>query len=266
MSTSESGVSAMRAVTISREYGSGGGEIAVRLAARLGWRLVDHEVVTQIAQRLDVDEEDAEAHDEHADSWMLQFFTTMQTVGPMVALPTNLTFPPDDAAYTRALRDIVKGAVQAGECVIVGRGAQMILRDRRDTLHVRIIAPLDLRVAYVAQRENLTSTAAQQRIQQKDMDRRRYLSVTYRHTPDEAHLYDLILNTAVMELDSCVQLIQRALDAKAARLSAPVTALGPGTRLPPYPERPEDFPAPGVTSDVTAAGGASGPTSTESGA
>lgn len=266
MSTTESGVSAMRAVTISREYGSGGGEIAARLSERLGWRLIDHEVVTQTAQRLGVDEEDAEAHDEHAESWMLQFFTTMQTVGPMIALPTNLTFPPDDAAYTRALRDVVNGAVQAGQSVIVGRGSQMILHGRIDTLHVRIIAPFDLRVAYVAQRENLTSTAAQQRIQQKDLDRRRYLSVTYRHTPDEAHLYDLILNTGVLELDSCVRVIQLALEAKATRLAVPVDALGPGAHLPPYPERPGDFTPPGVTVDVTSAEGASGAAPDASGA
>lgn len=244
MSTADSGVSAMRAVTISREYGSGGGEIAARLAQRLNWRLVDHEVVTQIAQRLGVEEEDAEAHDEHAESWMMQLFTSMQTVGPMVALPTNLTFPPDDAAYTHALRDVVRAAVEAGSCVIVGRGAQIILHDRRDTLHVRIVAPLKLRVAYVAQRENLSPAAAQQRIQQKDMDRRRYLSVTYRHTPDEAHLYDLILNTSVLSLDGCVDIVQQALEAKGARVAVPVEALGPGAHLSPYPERPSDFRSP----------------------
>ena len=246
----ESGVSAMRAVTISREYGSGGGEIATRLAQRLGWRLVDHEVITQIAQRLGVEEEDAEAHDEHADGWIVQFLSTMQTVGPMVALPANLTFPPDDIAYTRALREVVTAAVAASQSVIVGRGSQIILRERRDVLHVRIVAPLELRVDYVAQRENLSRTAAQQRIHQKDLNRRRYLSTTYRHTPDEAYLYDLIVNTSVLDLDSCVALIHGALEAKATRLDTPAKALGPGACLPPYPERPEDFSSPSATADI----------------
>lgn len=241
-----SGVSAMRAVTISREYGSGGGEIAARLAQRLGWQLVDHEVITQIAQRLGVEEEDAEAHDEHAEGWIVQFLSTMQTVGPMVALPANLSFPPDDVAYAHALRDVVTAAVLASPSVIVGRGSQVILRERRDVLHVRIISPLELRISYVAQRENLSRAAAQQRIHQKDLDRRRYLSATHRHTPDEAHLYDLIVNTSVLDLDSCAALIHQALAAKATRLDTPVSALGPGACLPPYPERPEDFPQLGV--------------------
>lgn len=242
MSTADAGVSAMRAITISREYGSGGGEIAVRLAERLGWRLVDHEVVKQIAERLGVEEEDAAAHDEHAESWVMQFLTTMQGVGPMVALPSNLSFPPTEASYTRALREVVNGAVLAGQSVIVGRGSQVILRNRRDTLHVRIVAPLEHRISYVALRESLSSVAAQQRITQRDQERRRYLINNYRHAPDDAHLYDLILNTAVLDLDSCVELIVHALQAKAAQLATPATALGPaGERPAPYPEAPVDF-------------------------
>lgn len=244
MTTPEPDISAMRAVTISREYGSGGGEIASRLASKLGWRLVDHEVVTLLAQRLGVEVADAEAHDEHAEGWVVQFFTTMQTVGPMVALPSNLSFPPNDASYTHALRDIVQGATQAGHSIIVGRGAQIILRDRRDTLHVRIIAPLALRIAYVAQRENLSVVAAQHRIQQKDLDRRRYLSTTYQHTPDEAHLYDLIVNTGALNLDSCVDLIHHALIDKAAHANDPNAAIGSLTQLARYPHPPGDFPAP----------------------
>lgn len=241
-STAESGVSAMRAVTISREYGSGGGEIAARLAERLDWQLIDHEVVKQIAVRLGVEEEDAAAHDEHAESWVMQFLSTMQGVGPMVALPSDLAFPPTEISYTRALRDVVNGAVLAGQVVIVGRGSQIILRNRRDTLHVRVVAPLDLRIAYVALRENLTRTEAQQRITQREQERRRYLSNTYRALPDDAHLYDITLNTAVLDLDGCVTLIQRALEVKATRLDLPASALGPAAaHVQPYPEAPEDF-------------------------
>lgn len=240
-----SGVSAMRAVTISREYGSGGGEIAARLAERLGWKLVDHEVVLRIAERLGVDEADAEAHDEHADGWVMQFLSTMQGVGPMIALPSDLTFPPTEASYTRALREVVLGATLAGPCVIVGRGSQIILRDRRDALHVRIVAPLNLRIAYVARRESLTPAEAQQRIQQRDQERRRYLSNTYRALPDDTHLYDMTINTAVLDFDSCVEIIRRALESKATRLATPEAELGPaGAHLPPYPEPPVDFTPP----------------------
>lgn len=250
MSAASTGISSMRAITISREYGSGGGEIAARLAHTLGWKLVDHEVVTQIAQRLGVEVEDAEAHDEQAESWVVHFLSTMQSVGPMVALPSHMAYPPDEVAYTKAVQEVVHGAVKAGQTVIVGRGAQLILADHRDVLHLRIVAPLEQRIKYVALRENLTREAAQQRIQQKDAQRRRYLWTTYRHTPDEAELYDLVLNTAVLNLDTCVQLVLQTLAAKAAQLNVPADALGPSAHLAPYPTRPEDFTP--AMSDATA--------------
>src|SRR2546427_10356492 len=57
-------INRMRAVTISREYGSGGGEIAARLAKRLGWQLIDHALVERVASELGTSLEEAEAHDE----------------------------------------------------------------------------------------------------------------------------------------------------------------------------------------------------------
>jgi len=61
MDEDRSAISSMRAITISRQYGSGGGEIAARLATRLGWKLIDHEVVVRVAQELGVTEAEAEA-------------------------------------------------------------------------------------------------------------------------------------------------------------------------------------------------------------
>src|SRR5689334_5319238 len=72
----------MRAVTISREYGSGGGEIARRLATKLGWRLVDHEIVAQVAHELDISVEEAESRDESAQSTVSLILNSMRAVNP----------------------------------------------------------------------------------------------------------------------------------------------------------------------------------------
>ena len=66
MNENQQAINAMRAVTISREYGSGGGEIAARLARRLGWQLVDHAIVVQAARELEIPETVVEARDEYA--------------------------------------------------------------------------------------------------------------------------------------------------------------------------------------------------------
>src|SRR4051812_9935580 len=118
---------AMRAVTISREYGSGGGEIAARLARRLGWHLIDHEVVADVARALGVSEAEAATRDEHQDSLVLQILSSLGALRSPVpaALPAALTT--EAHIYEAARQRVVAAAVARGQAVIVGRGAQVLL-------------------------------------------------------------------------------------------------------------------------------------------
>src|SRR6266571_5087045 len=240
-------ISQMRAVTISREYGSGGGEVAARLAKRLGWQLIDHEVVVRVAQRLGISEAEAESYDERVESLVERILNSLQMVQPPLPVTPVVPLTTDSQAYHEARRRVIEGAVATGHAVIVGRGAQVLLAQRRDVLHVRIVAPLDLRVAYVMRREGLDQAAARTRIQLKERDRIRYLQEVHQQHPENAHLYDLIVNTGILDLDSVVDLIYLALDRKARRLSTPTEELGPGAGLPEYPERPGDFHPPEST-------------------
>ncbi|HEX9039259.1 MAG TPA: cytidylate kinase-like family protein [Ktedonobacterales bacterium] len=239
--------SAMRVITISREYGSGGGEIAARLATRLGWRLVDHEVVQEVARRLGVTENDAAQRDEQPESLVDQVLRSFRSVDPtplsLVGIP-DVVISPEAHDYALALRETVLTAANAGNVVIIGRGGQAILSGRRDTLHVRIVCPLPLRVAYVAHRESLDRESAQRRVQKKDHDRHRYLRLTHDRHVDDSNLYDITLNTSVLDLDSCVDLIANALQRKGLKIAEPHEALGPGAGLGAYPSAPSDLPAP----------------------
>lgn len=235
----------MRAITLSREYGSGGGEIAARIAQRLGWQLIDHEVVVQLAEQLGITEAEAEARDERRESLIDRILVSMRAMDPATVSLASAAPVLEPEDYLAALHSIVEGAVEAGNAVIVGRGGQAILRGRRDVLHLRIVAPEPLRVAYVARREGLDRAMAQLRVQQKDRSRHQYVQANYKVRPDDAHLYDLVLNTGVLDLDGCVELALYALARKATRLTLPEEQLGPGAGLPRYPGRPEDFPLSG---------------------
>jgi cytidylate kinase len=125
--------------------------------------------------------------------------------------------------------------------VIVGRAAQVILAGQRDVLHVRVVASIEQRIPYVMLREGLDQDAARKRIQTKDRDRVRYLQTKYRFHPEDPHLYDLVLNSNIIDLDSIVDLINLALERKASHLSTPTENLGPGTGLTRYPTQPGDF-------------------------
>ena len=120
----------------------------------------------------------------------------------------------------------------------------MLLAAHPEVLHVRIIAPLDARIAYVMRREGLDHAAAAARINHKDHDRARFLQTQHQHQPDDAHLYDLVVNTGAIALDGVVDLLVGALAHKAESLARPAAERGPGAGLGSYPQPPAD-PRPG---------------------
>jgi cytidylate kinase len=252
---------AMQAVTISREYGSGGGEVAARLAGRLGWRLVDHEVVVRVARALGVTLAEATTYDEHAEGLGERILRSLQSMTFVAPVPTgDLPVGQDDqsARYQGALQLVVQRAVDEGRVVIVGRGSQVLLRDRRDVLNARIVAPLERRIEYVASREGLDAHAARARVELKDRDRARYLQSNYHRLPSDPHLYDLVVNTGTLSIDDAVELLASALAHKARRLALPEGALGPSAGLPRYPGAPGDLrPPQQAEADSVPASGAS---------
>lgn len=244
-------ISNMRAITISREYGSGGGEIAARLAKSLGWQLIDHDVVVRVARRLGISEADAEEHDERIEGPLTRFLYSLRAIEPLIPNASRAPFETNANIYKEALNRVIKAVVNEGHVVIVGRGAQVVLANRRDILHVRIIAPMEQRIGYVMNREGLDYNAARSRVQLKDRDRMRYLQSEYQQNPTEPHLYDLVLNTAILDLDSAVDLVALALDRKAQHISTPTGQLGPVAGLSRYPNIPDDFHAPVHLSEKT---------------
>lgn len=243
-SPSQQLINSMRAITISRTYGSGGGEIAARLAHRLNWQLIDHQIVAEVAHRLGITAEEAEAHDERVEGFIARVLNSMQLSSPELLNTIPVSAVPSalqEDAYREALHYVVETAANAGHAVIVGRGAQVLLANRRDVLHVRVVAPLPERIIYVARREGLNEADARARIQLKDRDRLRYLQTQYHIDPDDPLLYDLVINTAVLDLDTAVGLICSALEDKARKLSVPTGQLGPGAGLARYPGRAADL-------------------------
>ncbi|HZS78567.1 MAG TPA: cytidylate kinase-like family protein [Ktedonobacteraceae bacterium] len=231
----------MRVITISRQYGSGGGEIAVRVAKRLSWQLVDHEIVAQVARRLGITEEEASIHDERVEGFIARALNALQIAVPVVPLSPTTSPAQEERVYHEALRQVVETAANAGNVVIVGRAGQSFLAQRRDVLHVRVVAPLQQRIAYVAQREGLDEATAQARIATKDRDRARYLQTQHHLNVNDPLLYDLIINTHVIDLEGAVDLILLALERKGRMLGVPTGQLGAVTGLPRYPGRPGDL-------------------------
>src|SRR5437868_13271190 len=111
MSMRQPNAAGMKPITISRQYGSGGGEIGARLAERLNWHLIDHEIVARVARELGIPEQKAEVHDEYAKGFIArvvnQFVSTVPTAASpvvQVALPDQT----DEDRYQEAQRRVVE--------------------------------------------------------------------------------------------------------------------------------------------------------------
>lgn len=234
----------MRAVTISRLYGGGGGEIATRLAGRLGWRLIDHEVVVRIARTLGITQEEAAARDEQVEGFVARMLSSMTLAYPdtsgMAPLPSHVA----SSRYQEALRTVVLEAAREGGAVIVGRSGSVLLADHPDVLRVLVVAPIETRIRYVSLREGLNAEVARRRIEQKDRDRTRAMHEHFQCTPTDPLLYDLVINTGIITLDDAVDIALLALDRKGRLLGVPADQLGAQAGTQPYPAHPGDLPTP----------------------
>ena len=142
-----------RVLTIAREYGSGGAIIGRRVSEQLEWKLLDKAFIENIARVAKVDPHLARQLDERTDSWLERLGRQGFWRGAFEGVAVGS--PPDffDAETMAALaQNMIEEACQRGNCVIVGRGAQCVLRGRKNAFHVFIYAPWAERVARVRQR------------------------------------------------------------------------------------------------------------------
>jgi cytidylate kinase len=186
-----------RVITVSREYGSGGSAIAGMVASKLGWRLLNRSVISEVARAAQIDPALARAYDERLDSWVHRVGKRTLWRGAFEQLASVSARDFFDADTMAALSaEVMKQAADQGECVIVGRGAQCLLQQRSDTFHAFVYAQLDLKVERLRRRvmsvENLAELAGS-----VDRMRRDYVHAHYGCEWKNPHLYDLMINSGL---------------------------------------------------------------------
>lgn len=186
----------MAVITISRQMGSLGCEVAEEVAHCLGYRIVWREVINEAANRAGTPE------------------VALATIDELDFLGLR---PSEEArkAYHEKVREILKELAEEGNVVIVGRAGQVILHGDDETLHVRIYAPLDLRVDRLSERHNISPQVARKQIETSDQARTRYLKRFYKARWDDPELYDVMINTARLTIDAAAQMICKMVEQKA---------------------------------------------------
>src|ERR1700740_45007 len=169
----------IRIITVEREYGCGGGEIAQQLAAQLGWNLWDQNLTEEIARLANCPKAVVEVREERNDPLYYRLFKSFlrgSYEGSINAHKLNLV---DSESILKITERVVQHVAKTGNCVIVGRGSQIFLRKRRDTLRVFLYAPREDKVRRVVSRGK-SEKEAQQLVDSVD------------HEPTGASLYLLL--------------------------------------------------------------------------
>jgi cytidylate kinase len=200
----------MPVVTISRQYGSGGSEVAERVAGALGWKLYDNAVVEEVAQRLRMTPAEVSAREERMPSLVERMASAMALGVPeMMPVVGDVAAQPSEERMVMVTRRVIEDAVRAGSAVLVGRGAQCMLASRTDTLHVFCYAPVEELVRYAVEVMGIPFAEAGRKVAEMNHQREQYVKHHFKRDWRDLANYDLCINTARFGLDSAAELVTR---------------------------------------------------------
>ena len=198
----------MPIVTVSRSFGAGGAEVAARVAAVLGWTLLDNALVDAVAQRLGTTAEAVREREERAPSLAVRIADALAFGSPEIIAPAaDEDSRPSDERMLAVTRLVIAEASIAGPVVLVGRGAQVLLGERPDAVHVLCYAPRAARIARVMARERLTPDTAAARVDEVNRARERYVALHFGREWLQPEHYHVCVNTDALGIDGAARVV-----------------------------------------------------------
>ena len=199
-------------ITISRQFGAGGSEVAARVARALDWKLVDNELVERVAARAGLTLEDVAQREERVPSFIERLAKTLVAATPELVVPPEA----EGTASSLSERDLVRVTelvveemAAEGRVVMVGRAAPAVLARERDAIHVKVVAPRPWRIRAAAARLGIPESEAATVTDDTDKNRARYHRQYYQRDWSDSSNYHLVLNTAALGLDGAADVDRR---------------------------------------------------------
>jgi len=208
----------IKIITIEREYGCGGGEIARLVAKHLGWKVWDQLLTEEIARLANCSKTAVEVREERTDPLYYRLFKSFlrgSYEGSINAPKLNLV---DSETILRITRRVVEHAAERGNCVIVGRGSQQFLKNRPDTMRVFLYAPREDKVRRLLARGK-SEQDAEQLVDTVDRERADFIQKYFNVEWPDRSIYHGMLNTAIGD-EAVLQIILNVLNLYEARANA----------------------------------------------
>ncbi|MEJ7758528.1 MAG: cytidylate kinase-like family protein [Gemmatimonadaceae bacterium] len=201
----------MPIITISRLYGSGGSEVAARVARGLDWSLLDNTVVDAVAARLGVPRAEVAAREERVPSLVQRLVDTMAAGSQEWLSPiASAKRAPTDEQLVEVTRHIMEEAIARGPVVVVGRGAQAMLVERTDALHVFCYAPRAALIARSIERDGVGGDEAAVLVDNTNAQREQWVRKHWNRAWREHDNYHLAVNTEWLGIGGAADLVLHA--------------------------------------------------------
>lgn len=195
----------MNVITITREFGAGGAELARMLAEALGWELLDRELLHQASETQHVPDAELERLDEQA-----------------VTMADRFRLHPPHQQYLEGLRQAANQAAERGRVILVGRGARHLLGDRPGCLHLRLVASRTWRAERMARLEGWSPEVALARCTEVDRARRQFTRHFFGEAAIQSAQYDLVGNTNRVPLENLADTIVEVITSATVTSASPV--------------------------------------------
>jgi cytidylate kinase len=200
----------MPVITISRMYGSGGSEVAARVARALGWQLVDNAFVDQVASRLNVSPAEVAAAEERVPSIAKRIsgafaLATPELANAASAAPRELS----EESLIRVTERVIHETIARGSAVLVGRGAQSVLAMRSDVFHVFCYAPRDALIARVMKETGVSALEAGRVVDDTNHQREHYVKRNWNRSWRDPLMYHVCLDTEWLGVEGAARVVER---------------------------------------------------------
>ena len=196
-------------ITVTRQYAAGGSDVARHVAAALDWTVIDNEFVDEVARRAGLAPEEVAERDERAPGLLERLARTLAVASPEMFMTATAVprVEADEAAIVKITERVIAEAAAHGRAVLVGRGAQALLAQRPDALHVYVVASKPWRMRLAVARLGADPATVERVLDDTDRQRDQYVKTYYGRLRQDLANYDLVVNAERLGIEGAAQLI-----------------------------------------------------------
>jgi cytidylate kinase len=199
-------------VTISHQLGCGGALVGEKVAQKLSVPFVDRQILREIADQLNMAEENLENREERLSGFWAKFSRAEMLSDPIVGISQDYLLT--DRELFEFESEYILRVVQKSSAVILGRGGRHILRDHPSHVAVFVNADLPERIERVAKTDGISEDAARQRIEKSDRERAAYIKSFTKENLLDLRYYDLCVNTSAFGVDRAAELVYECVESR----------------------------------------------------